>query len=541
MQSPYQATINGDFFHVSFPQRDPKFRFLLSQIKLIDERNWNDEKKYWSLKISIQSLNFVLTNGFQLIGPNDVRRLAQIGPDLIRKEENRRVKVGLATATDAPVIPEIASKMLLPAYPYQWVPVHYALLSDWNFLLADEMACGKSVESLMIAQHPHLAHKKVIIVTKAPETFRNELMKFFGEYGHIIDGPLSYEIPGVRFYICSYHRLKHLFHDPSLYQPYQWTKDCFYIFDEAQFIKNEKTKTHQFAAALVKDVQEKIFMTGTPIMNREEELYTILKLMIKGFMSKSRFMQKFCGYQWTPEGMVQGERSLAKLHEFLYQNCFVRREKLQVQPQLPEKTRTSVKLQEDLTAIHGKSALELFSKSAQLKAKSKEFKDYFEMVFDAAPKVGVFAHHKIVLDSLEQICITAKIRYVRIDGSSGDRQALCTLFANDPSIKVALLGMQVAGTGLNDLQAANLCVFAEFPWTPGLLLQAEDRFWRPGLKNPLLVIYTLFTTFEERLAAIWLSKLGTIRRVTRHQAIPDSHTDIDLMRELAAEFNIPLE
>lgn len=96
-------------------------------------------------------------------------------------------------------------------------------------------------------------------------------------------------------------------------------------------------------------------------------------------------------------------------------------------------------------------------------------------------KFLIFAHHQEMLDGIEDECIKLKVGYMRIDGSTdmAVRHSNVNSFQNDPKILVAALSLTAAGTGLT-LTAASTVVFAEMHWTPGVMIQAEDRAHRIG-------------------------------------------------------------
>ena len=130
-------------------------------------------------------------------------------------------------------------------------------------------------------------------------------------------------------------------------------------------------------------------------------------------------------------------------------------------------------------------------------------------------KLLVFAHHKEVLDTIEN-AVAKKMKgigHIRIDGSStsADRAASVRKFQNQQGVRVALLSVTAAGVGLT-LTAASTVIFAELHWTPGILVQAgeflciydsvdifilnyidtlEDRCHRIGQKNAVNVIYCI--------------------------------------------------
>jgi SWI/SNF-related matrix-associated actin-dependent regulator 1 of chromatin subfamily A len=81
-----------------------------------------------------------------------------------------------------------------------------------------------------------------------------------------------------------------------------------------------------------------------------------------------------------------------------------------------------------------------------------------------------------MLDGIEEVLMKKKVGHIRIDGGTPQsaRQALVTRFQETDSIRAAVLGIRAAGVGLT-LTAASTVVFAEMSWTPGDLIQAEDR------------------------------------------------------------------
>jgi hypothetical protein len=108
-------------------------------------------------------------------------------------------------------------------------------------------------------------------------------------------------------------------------------------------------------------------------------------------------------------------------------------------------------------------------------------------------KILVFAHHQRVLDAIENVLREASVGYVRVDGktNSAKKSRLIQQFQVDPSIDVALLAITACGTGLN-MTVANVAIFAELYWSPGDVLQAEDRIHRIGQSSEeVKIIYLL--------------------------------------------------
>ena len=108
--------------------------------------------------------------------------------------------------------------------------------------------------------------------------------------------------------------------------------------------------------------------------------------------------------------------------------------------------------------------------------------------FENGEKLVIFIHHNDVADGLyNHFKHTANA--VRVTGLSTpvhERQEAIDKFQNDPSVKLFIGSMRVAGLGIT-LTAAHHIIFGELDWTPALLTQCEDRCHRIGQEYPLLV------------------------------------------------------
>ena len=133
---------------------------------------------------------------------------------------------------------------------------------------------------------------------------------------------------------------------------------------------------------------------------------------------------------------------------------------------------------------------ELYLKSGEIK--SKAICDYINVLLEAEQKFLIFGHHKCVLDAIESQVREKKAKFIRIDGStpSNERSGLVQKFQENDVYRVAVLSIKAAGVGLT-LTAASLVVMAELDWTPGNLIQAEDRAHRIGQASSVNVHYLL--------------------------------------------------
>lgn len=127
------------------------------------------------------------------------------------------------------------------------------------------------------------------------------------------------------------------------------------IFDEVHRIKNRKTKTAKAAVAVGKAAQYRTGATGTPIENRTDEMWHILKWLYPDAASRKnaefnhwtqkllasywRFYERFTKYDvdpWTGYHTVTGTKNEAELRE-LFGPLYVRRYKQDVAKELPDK------------------------------------------------------------------------------------------------------------------------------------------------------------------------------------------------------------
>lgn len=134
--------------------------------------------------------------------------------------------------------------------------------------------------------------------------------------------------------------------------------------------------------------------------------------------------------------------------------------------------------------------LELFDQSgiAKVPAILKHLGKFLDEEFTG--KILIFAHHKAVLDQISAFLQEREVEFIRIDGrtASKDRHQLTQKFQNDSNTRAAVLGITAAGIALT-LTAASTVFFAELYWTPGSLIQAEDRAHRIGQVRVVNVFY----------------------------------------------------
>lgn len=166
-------------------------------------------------------------------------------------------------------------------------------------------------------------------------------------------------------------------------------------------------------------------------------------------------------------------------------------------------------------------------------------------------KLVVFVHHRAVIDSIADFLdkfrpkpssfvytnisdtrVTpgiAPFNYIRIDGGTLPKQRhdSVTRFQTQLSTRVALLSITAAGVALT-LTAASTLFFGELYWTPGSLLQAEDRVHRIGQTATVRVFYLLAkNSIDEVLWPLVRKKLQTLGHILDGDENVDFHLHQD--------------
>jgi len=165
----------------------------------------------------------------------------------------------------------------------------------------------------------------------------------------------------------------------------------------------------------------------------------------------------------------------------------------------------------DLTFHKNRLLMELFrdAGSAKLPACVEFIKDRLE---GGEGKFIVFGHHVDVLDGVCHYLVQHKVRHIRIDGSTPSikRSGLVNLFQEEEDVRVAVLSMTAAGSGIT-LTKANTVIFAELFWNPGQLRQCEDRAHRIGQRSNVNVLYLVAkSTIDEFLWGLISHKLEVL-------------------------------
>jgi superfamily II DNA or RNA helicase len=324
------------------------------------------------------------------------------------------------------------------------------------------------------------------------------------------------------------------------------------VVDEAHYCKNAKARrTQMIIGKLVKQVKgyrgpavwdvkplkavRRLFMTGTPIVNRPVELFPILNALDpETWNSFFKYALRYCnahdnGHGWD----FSGASNLDELQEKLRGSVMLRRLKKDVLTELPAKRRQIIELPANgaAKAIQREKAawskheaqIEQLQANVELSKASDNPEDYTKAVEamreglkvafneiskarhetavakipnalehietiigdDTETKLVVFAHHHDVIDAISEK-LGDKCVVLTGETSMVNRQDAVDRFQKDPAVQVFIGSITAAGVGIT-LTAASHVVFVELDWVPGNVTQAEDRCHRIGQRESVLV------------------------------------------------------
>ncbi|KAL0432963.1 UNVERIFIED_CONTAM: SWI/SNF-related matrix-associated actin-dependent regulator of chromatin subfamily A-like protein 1 [Sesamum latifolium] len=388
-------------------------------------------------------------------------------------------------------IPDYIEAKLLP---FQRDGVRFVLQHGGRVLLADEMGLGKTLQAIAVTSCIREAWP-VLILT--PSSLRLQWASMIQQWLDIAPSDILWSgsnrvgfnivpsntrrpinLDGV-FNIISYDIV------PKLQDMLLASDFKVVVADESHFLKNAQAKRtsaslpycrsgskyylricpayHQNA----KKAQYTILLSGTPALSRPIELFKQLQAL---YPEVYKNVHEWVYLESIKVFLELGQDEMKQINALFRELEVV---KLKIKSSQSREEAESLKFTEK-NLIN-----KIYTDSAE--AKIPAVLDYLGTIIEAGCKFLIFAHHQPMINSIHKFLLKKKVGCIRIDGSTpaASRQALVTEFQEKDSVKAAVLSIKAGGVGLT-LTAASTVIFAELSWTPGDIIQAEDRAHRIG-------------------------------------------------------------
>ena len=442
-----------------------------------------------------------------------------------------------------------------PPLDHQRVAIE-ELLKNKKFILADDMGLGKTTSTIIASLET--GAKKILIICPASLkiNWQREYQLYSDKSSYVCEGKNYSE--DAEIVIINYDIIKN-FHDSKDHKNSLMLKSKFdlVIIDEAHYIQNVQAQRTKLINDLATNVNRLWLLTGTPMTSRPINYFNLLSLVdspvAKNWMA---YVVRYCaGYQFRvgPRKVwnVMGASNLEELRDRTAATI-LRRLKEDVLD-LPEKIITPVYLRlrsknyEELMGEYynwyeknpeeSKNLSIQFTKLVQVRQliadeKTQHTIELAENIIEQGKKVIIFCNFT---HSLEIIYKHFGKAAVRLDGSTSktQRQEAIDKFQEDEKIKVFVGNIKSAGTGIT-LTAGEAVIMNDLSFLPSDHSQAEDRAYRYGQKNNVLVYYPLF---ENTLEGIIYDIVNNKKRIIATVMGDGAQDETNIVEEILNSIN----
>lgn len=448
--------------------------------------------------------------------------------------------------------------------PYQLVGVKWLLsLKNNKFggCLADDMGLGKTLQIIAFLSDMQLNTGCSLIIV--PKTlllnWQREIDKFSPNISYYIYHGAKRDYISLYNYRIVLSTYGTVLNDFELLAEYSFDN---IIIDEAQYIKNSKSKAYRAIYGLKSN--SKFIVTGTPVENNIKEYWGLMRLINPEIM---------VSYAAISKGLQDQE--LAERIKLVTAPFVLRRIKSEVLKELPQKQEQVLYCEMDLkqrnlyekllesiryellrkndrfeiknnsTILNGLLYLQQICCHPQLlnkdlnitncteSTKLELLLDLLRNLYETGHKVVIFSRFTKMLRIIERKVISLHFNYYYLDGKTQNRMQLVDEF-EECDKGVFLVSLKAGGTGIN-LVSADTAIIYDPWWNPAVEKQAEDRIYRIGQKNDVMV-YRLITanTIEEKIQKLQQEKLSLYTQMLDGLDVPALMT-VEIIEKLILE------
>jgi superfamily II DNA or RNA helicase len=386
-------------------------------------------------------------------------------------------------------------------------------------VLADDMGLGKTLQTICLLGRGSL----VVAPTSVLPNWEAEVKRFRPSLKvSVYHGPGRVLDESADVTITTYALLRL---DAEVLGARTWDT---LVLDEAQAIKNPDSQVARAAYGL--EASFRVALSGTPIENRLEELWSLMHFTNRGLLGGRKDFESRWARPVADNQKGAAEQLRARIRPFV-----LRRLKRDVAPELPPRTESvrHVTLSDSERALYdavfaatreevvsqleaGGSVLKALEallrlrqaachpalvpgQQARTSSKVQALLEALGTAVEEGHKALVFSQWTSLLDLIEPELRAAGIPFIRLDGSTANRGAVAASFQEPQGPPVMLISLKAGATGLN-LTAADHVFLVDPWWNPSVEAQAADRAHRIGQQRPVMV-YRLVSqgTVEEKI------------------------------------------
>lgn len=435
--------------------------------------------------------------------------------------------------------------------------------SGGGAILGLDMGLGKTITSLAVSDV--IKANSVLIVCPASLKYNwaEEIEKWLPDKSYsILDGSKEKRIEALNsdanFYITNYASVREKSRakvngnwtkvDNELFLAINKKEFEVGIYDEVHRAKNRKSQQTKALYKITNGIKRNYLLTGTPIMNTPEDLWSLLHIIDrKKFSSFWRFVHRYCEVWDNGFGKEIGSAKNPKEFRDMLKPYMLRRLKEEVIEDMPELTKQKSwvelegkqnkvyhQMEEDMVAelseqeeikapiiiskimrlkqiavseqlLAEKPSIKKFKKSAKIKALNEIIDDSGDQ------KIVVFTQYQSAAKLVAKMLDKEGIGYGMIHGGikNEERQKEVNKFQENDSCKIFVATIKAGGLGLT-LTAGSIAVFLDKDWTNANNTQAVDRLHRIGQERNVTVIELLAkNSIEEYIEELLAEKQET--------------------------------
>lgn len=422
---------------------------------------------------------------------------------------------------------------------------------DGNLLQADEMGLGKTIMILgLLHRNPQYLPCVVVCPAAVKYNWEAEALMHFGLRASVCEGEEA-PVPGQYDHLSDVIVINYDILVPkeskkkapkNRRKKRSWAdflaklNPNMLVMDECQSVSDPSSKRTKACKRIAKIAGRCIPMSGTPILNRPKELFSILNMLWPSeFPSFSQYAHRYCGAKLTQWGWdYSGSSNLDELNQRLNKLGMLRRKK-ENELKMPNRNQRVTQVQlsdrqqyslastdfESWVQKHrGKNPEKIghamkmakvgylvrLAAELKLKAAARIINKWLEE--NPGKKCLVFAIQIEVVKYFQEH-LNTKTLVINGGVTGRRRQTVVTQFQTDEQYRACICNMKSAGLGINLTRAVKSFVI-ELWWNPATIEQALDRNYRIGQSEDVDVEFILADKTIEQKVFQTISKRQSI-------------------------------